>query len=158
MTNKELQALTEALSDSFFDRPFQHKAIFNPRLRTTGGRYLLSSHNIELNEKHYAKYGKEELVGIIKHELCHYHLHLLGKGYRHKDQDFKQLLKKLVLPVTVALLKNVKHRYITCINAHRASKNTTVNGKSINSIMYVVYVEGNFNFCLKKVLRLIGGL
>ncbi|AIC95765.1 MULTISPECIES: SprT family protein [Shouchella] len=98
MTNKELQALTEALSDSYFDRPFQHTAIFNPRLRTTGGRYLLSSHNIELNEKHYAKYGKEELIGIIKHELCHYHLHLLGKGYRHKDQDFKQLLKKVGAP------------------------------------------------------------
>ncbi|UTR05716.1 SprT family protein [Alkalihalobacillus sp. LMS6] len=98
MTNEELQRLTEELSQSYFDLPFKHKAMFNGRLRTTGGRYLLSSHHIELNEKHYLKYGKEELIGIIKHELCHYHLHLLGKGYRHGDKDFKQLLKKVGAP------------------------------------------------------------
>ena len=37
----------------------------------------------------------EELIGIIKHELCHYHLHLEGKGYQHRDKDFKELLKKV---------------------------------------------------------------
>lgn len=31
----------------------------------------------------------------FKHELCHYHLHLAGKGYRHVDADFKQLLKQV---------------------------------------------------------------
>ncbi len=35
------------------------------------------------------------LVGIIKHELTHYHLHLLGLGYRHRDRNFKILLKKV---------------------------------------------------------------
>ena len=43
MTNEELQLLTEKLSLHFFRKAFKHKAIFNPRLRTTGGRYLLSS-------------------------------------------------------------------------------------------------------------------
>ena len=37
----------------------------------------------------------EELIRIIKHELCHYHLHLEGKGYKHRDQDFKELLQKV---------------------------------------------------------------
>ena len=31
----------------------------------------------------------------IKHELCHYHLHQEGKGYRHQDRDFKLLLRKV---------------------------------------------------------------
>ncbi len=35
------------------------------------------------------------LIGIIKHELCHYHLHRLGLGYQHKDRDFKTLLQKV---------------------------------------------------------------
>ena len=95
MEDEELQKLVEAISDQSFGMPFLHFAAFNDRLRTTGGRYLLRSHNLEFNKKHYEQFGMEELIGIIKHELCHYHLHLQGKGYKHKDHDFKQLLKQV---------------------------------------------------------------
>lgn len=37
----------------------------------------------------------DELVSIIKHELCHYHLHLAKRGYRHADRDFQLLLKQV---------------------------------------------------------------
>lgn len=92
---EELNQLTQDISISFFRKPFLHKTVFNNRLRTTGGRYILSTHHIEINPKHYEKFGKDELVSILKHELCHYHLHLEGKGYRHKDKDFKILLQKV---------------------------------------------------------------
>lgn len=98
MEEFQLQGLVEKLSLEFFQKPFKHKAIFNNRLRTTGGRYLLKSHNIEINRKYLEQLGKEELIGIIKHELCHYHLHLEGKGYQHRDADFKKLLKKVGAP------------------------------------------------------------
>lgn len=98
MTDIELQHLVEELSLKFFERPFVHKAYFNSRLRTTGGRYLLHSHNIELNRKSYVLFGMEELQGIILHELCHYHLHIQGKGYKHRDADFRALLKKVGAP------------------------------------------------------------
>ena len=39
--------------------------------------------------------GLEALIGVIKHELCHYHLHQTGGGYRHRDQDFKRLLHQV---------------------------------------------------------------
>ncbi|MDK2599449.1 SprT family protein [Bacillus stercoris] len=80
MDNIELQKLTEDISETYFKKPFRHQALFNDRLKTTGGRYLLTSHNIELNRKYLIEHGREELIGIIKHELCHYHLHLEGKG------------------------------------------------------------------------------
>jgi SprT-like protein len=92
ITDEMVQQLTEQLSLQFFKRPFRHRAYINKRLRTTGGRYLLHSHHIEVNEKYVLEYGKEELTGIIMHELCHYHLHLQGKGYKHGDDDFKKLL------------------------------------------------------------------
>lgn len=98
MTANELQHLTEWLSMTFFKKPFAHQARFNNKLRTTGGRYLLKSHDIELNYKHYAQFGKDELIGIIKHELCHYHLHIEGRGYKHADADFKELLKAVGAP------------------------------------------------------------
>lgn len=98
MDEKEIQQLVEEVSLRYFGMPFLHKAMFNNRLRTTGGRYLLKSHNIELNYRYYEMYGKEELVGIIKHELCHYHLHITGGGYKHRDRDFRELLKKVGAP------------------------------------------------------------
>ncbi|WP_282020414.1 SprT family protein [Planomicrobium okeanokoites] len=93
MTDYELTGLIEEISETIFNKPFIHKGIFNSRLRTTGGRYMLRSHNIEINPSSYEKFGYKELEGIIKHELCHYHLHLEGKGYKHRDADFRNLLK-----------------------------------------------------------------
>ncbi|KYD08384.1 hypothetical protein B4135_4101 [Caldibacillus debilis] len=98
MDDERLQRLTEEISLKFFSRPFLHRATFNPRLRTTGGRYLLASGNIEINKKYFDAHGMPELIGIIKHELCHYHLHQTGKGFRHKDKDFKRLIEKVGAP------------------------------------------------------------
>ncbi|MFS0612813.1 SprT family protein [Lederbergia ruris] len=98
MTNEELQLLVEQISEQYFNKPFRHTAVFNGRLRTTGGRYLLASHNIEINRKYFEEHGLSELEGIIKHELCHYHLHIEGRGYQHRDQDFKKLMKRVGAP------------------------------------------------------------
>ncbi|WP_413376389.1 SprT family protein [Alkalihalobacillus sp. 1P02AB] len=95
MEQEVLQKLVEDISKQSFGRHFLHEARFNPRLRTTGGRYLLRTHDIEFNPKQYDLFGMDALIGIIKHELCHYHLHIQGKGYMHKDDDFKQLLKEV---------------------------------------------------------------
>ncbi|ARK28623.1 SprT family protein [Halalkalibacter krulwichiae] len=117
MTNKQLQKLVECISEEYFKIPFLHEATFNNRLRTTGGRYLLRSHNIEINPKQLIYFGKDALVGIIKHELCHYHLHLQGKGYQHRDNDFKDLMMKLGAPRFCETIPGTKnsttsnHRY-----------------------------------------------
>lgn len=94
LDQKELQQLVENISKNSFGKSFRHKAVFNKRLRTTGGRYLLKTHNLEFNPTQLQTFGIDEFKKIIIHELCHYHLHIEGKGYRHGDQDFKQLLKK----------------------------------------------------------------
>ncbi|MDQ0087315.1 SprT-like protein [Paenibacillus anaericanus] len=95
MDNDELQAWVEEISLTHFGIPFRHCAKFNSRLRTTGGRYFMKSHDIDINPHQLTAFGKEEVEKIIKHELCHYHLHLAGKGHRHRDQDFKVLLKRV---------------------------------------------------------------
>jgi SprT-like protein len=95
MRNAELQQLVEEISQQFFNRPFLHRAKWNTRLRTTGGRYKLASHDLDFNPKVLEQLGEKELVKVVKHELCHYHLHLTGRGYRHKDKDFKELLAQV---------------------------------------------------------------
>lgn len=94
VNQKELQSLVEDISLEFFEQSFNHTASFNRRLRTTGGRYLLQTHHLEFNPRVLLQYGMEELIAVIKHELCHYHLHIMGKGYRHRDGDFKELLAR----------------------------------------------------------------
>lgn len=110
MTDQELHNLVVKISDELFHKPFRHKAFFNSRLRTTGGRYMLRSHNIEINKKYFDQLGQEELIGIIKHELCHYHLHLEGKGYKHRDKDFRDLLMKVGAPRFCSTLPEEKKR------------------------------------------------
>lgn len=119
MNDDQLQKLVEQISLSFFGKKFVHKAYFNHRLRTTGGRYLLNNHDIEVNKKYYEQYGMDELIGIIKHELCHYHLHIEGKGFRHRDSDFKMLLKKVGAPrFCTPLREKIKIILFIFINAY----------------------------------------
>ena len=95
MNEHELQQLTQEISRSSFHREFTHKITYNRRLRSSGGRYLLKSGNIEMNPLVEQELGIEALIGVIKHELCHYHLHQTGGGYRHRDADFKRLLHQV---------------------------------------------------------------
>lgn len=108
MQNSDLQQLVERISIEYFDKPFEHLATFNNRLRTTGGRYLLNSHNIEINPKQYITFGENAVVDIIKHELVHYHLHLARKGYKHRDKDFKNLSEKVGAPRFCEMIPSVK--------------------------------------------------
>ncbi|WP_164214640.1 SprT family protein [Virgibacillus sp. YIM 98842] len=98
LNEKALYKIVNDLSWEFFHKPFIHQVKFNSRLRTTGGRYLPHKKTIELNPKYYMEADENEFIGIIKHELCHYHLHIEGKGYKHGDADFKFLLKKTGSP------------------------------------------------------------
>lgn len=108
---KELTKLVHEISMAHFGKPFNDKAIYNNRLRTTGGRYLPGKRTIELNPKYTTEFDDEEVIGIIKHELCHYHLHIEGKGFKHGDKDFKALLKATGSPRHCSPLPSMKDRY-----------------------------------------------
>lgn len=95
MDNRELQAWVERISEQSFGRPFRHQATFNSRLRSTGGRYFPRTHHIEISTLQLELNGSDEVEKIIKHELCHYHLHLAKSGWHHRDPEFKELLKRV---------------------------------------------------------------
>ncbi|WP_413775113.1 SprT family protein [Gracilibacillus pellucidus] len=111
MTQTELEKLIHDISNNIFKKPFIDEVRFNNRLRTTGGRYIPSQRVIELNPKYYTELGYDEFVGIIKHELCHYHLHIEGKGYQHRDPEFKQLLKETNSPRHCNPLPSIQKEY-----------------------------------------------
>ncbi|MBP2079798.1 SprT-like protein [Oceanobacillus polygoni] len=111
LNEKELYELVNELSITYFYKPFIDDVRFNQRLRTTGGRYIPAKRVIELNPKYAVEMDEAEFIGIIKHELCHYHLHIEGKGYRHRDADFRKLLKQTGSPRYCNPLPSNKESY-----------------------------------------------
>src|SRR5690625_3731158 len=109
--DKALHNLVNELSVEYFHKTFLHEVRFNHRLRTTGGRYIPAKKVIELNPKYVEEMDESEFIGIIKHELCHYHLHIEGKGYKHGDADFKNLLKLTGSPRHCKPLPSQKESY-----------------------------------------------
>jgi SprT-like protein len=155
MKDHELHELVKNISANLFGKPFRHQAYFNPKLRSTGGRYLLGTHNIEINKKYLEQLGEAELIGIIKHELCHYHLHLEGKGYQHRDPDFKTLLKKVGAPRYCNQLPEVpKKRTFKRILIYECTS-CHVQYKRKRSINISRYVCGKCRGKLSKVQEII---
>lgn len=75
-----------------FGKEFRHIAVWNRRLRSTGGRFFPKDGHLDFNPKHLEEQGLDIFRKIVRHELCHYHLYFEQKGYRHGDKDFKTLL------------------------------------------------------------------
>ena len=129
MNEHELQQLTTEISRTSFHREFTHKITYNKRLRSSGGRYLLKTGNIEINPLVEQELGLEALVGVIKHELCHYHLHQTGGGYRHRDADFKRLLHQVGGSRFVERMKEPNYLYECTACHHRYPRMRKMNTK-----------------------------
>ena len=129
MNEHELQQLTTEISRTSFHREFTHKITYNRRLRSSGGRYLLKTGNIEINPLVEQELGLEALIGVIKHELCHYHLHQTGGGYRHRDADFKRLLHQVGGSRFVERMKEPNYLYECTACHHRYPRMRKMNTK-----------------------------
>ncbi|WP_373842057.1 SprT family protein [Limosilactobacillus sp.] len=112
MTNQELQTLTEKWSLKYFQRPFRHRIFFNRRLKTTGGRYHLSDHHIDINPLMLTEFDEDNLRRVVLHELCHYHLHLTGQDYHHRSLAFRRLLAAVGGSRYAPPTSKVRHRQV----------------------------------------------
>lgn len=90
-----LTEYVKQVSREDFGKEFMHEAVWNTRLRSTGGRFFPKDGHLDFNPKLYEEYGLEIFRKIVRHELCHYHLYFEKKGYRHGDRDFQELLARV---------------------------------------------------------------
>ena len=136
MSDQELTELIKKVSQKYFGKPFVHQACFNSRLKTTGGRFHLQDRHIDINPKIYQQFGYDTLIGVIKHELCHYHLYNNGLPAQHKDKDFKILLERVgglrYSPIQSAIKKKTYHIY-ECTNCQHIYRRV----KRINTRRFV---------------------
>ena len=92
---KDLNSYVKQVSLEDFHRPFRHRAEWNKRLRTTGGRFFPKDGHLDFNPRVLEALGRDIFRKIVRHELCHYHLYFAKKGYQHRDADFKALLAQV---------------------------------------------------------------
>lgn len=138
VTNEQLQQLTEQWSKDYFHQVFSHRVYFNRRLQTTGGRYHLSDHHIDINPKMIDEFDLDNLRGVVLHELCHYHLHLSGQDYHHRSPEFKLLLHQVggarYAPATVSVNTRQSKKIIyQCLKCHA----TIIRKRHFNTSRYV---------------------
>lgn len=91
----ELTKYVQQVSLEDFGKPFRHWAVWNSRLRTTGGRFFPKDGHLDFNPKMYREVDELTFRKIVRHELCHYHLYFEKKGYKHGDRDFQDLLTQV---------------------------------------------------------------
>lgn len=123
-----------------FGKPFHHKAYWNKRLKTTGGRFFPKDGHLDFNPRMLEEHGELIFRKIVRHELCHYHLYFEGRGYHHKDRDFKDLLA-------------LNQRLIIIIVAKPVGRFINEKGVSIWLNMFVEIATGNL---WKKISRKTG--
>ena len=98
-----------------FGIEFQHTASWNSRLQTTGGRFFPEDGHLDFNPKFCKKGDAGTFRKIVRHELCHYHLYYAGKGYRHGDKDFKDLLLQVNgVRYAPSIQNNTFYHYYQC--------------------------------------------
>lgn len=153
LCDEELRYEINILSRKHFNKPFVDHARYNYRLRTTGGRYIPSKRTIEVNPKYVYEMPYNEVIGIIKHELCHYHLHIEGKPYGHRDREFRELLHetnspRFCKPLPSTVKKQIIYTYKchACGTIYQRRRRVDVKkvrcGKCNNSIEYKTFTKG----------------
>ena len=99
INDEELVQLTSKIYSFYTQKPFVGDVKWSNRLKTSGGniRYNVKSNDcmIHLNREYAIKFGKLELVEIIKHELGHYYLFKEGCFKHGHGNRFKSVLMEI---------------------------------------------------------------
>ena len=145
LTNEGLLELTKKIADGSFHRKFKGTIKYNNRLTRTGGyttccKLKEGETNIDISFQHAKYLGKRELVGIIKHELCHYFLYIDKLPCDHKDATFISLAKQAGAPLHCGRLNKYLY-YCPHCKAYRVSiskfQNISLCGKCSHVVSYI---------------------
>ncbi len=73
--------------------PRDFSLVFNPSLRRLTGRITYSQRLIEISRFHFERYGFEDAIATLEHELLHLYLHQMGRPSGHTT-EFKAIAQQ----------------------------------------------------------------
>ncbi len=95
----ELYRITSQIYCHYTRESFLGDVKWSNRLKTSGAniRYNREKENarIQINRAYVKKFGKEELIEILKHELTHYYLYKRKKWKHGHSSEFVKTLKDI---------------------------------------------------------------
>ena len=95
----ELYSITSKIYRHYTGEAFLGDVKWSNRLKTSGAniRYSREKENarIQINRAYVKKFGKEELIEILKHELAHYYLYKRKKWKHGHGAEFVKTLKDI---------------------------------------------------------------
>lgn len=104
MIERQLEQIARNFLKKHYEMDLEIPVKRNNRLRTTLGRFVMSSDKKPLRIEisgNTLEYGtKEAIIGILKHECIHYALHRKGKASRDGHPYFESELQKHGAPST----------------------------------------------------------
>lgn len=98
MNDTSLTMLAEEVARETFKRSFGGKAVFNSRFRSRGGDVNIKLSLIRISRRLYEEHGREAVIGVLRHELCHLFLFRDGLPYTHRSKEFKELAAAVGAP------------------------------------------------------------
>lgn len=106
MNDSSLTILTEAVARDNFGRSFGGQAVFNNRFRSRGGDVNVKQSLIRVSRRLYDEHGREAVIGVLRHELCHLFLYRDGLAYTHRSKEFKDLAAAVGAPRFAPAINN----------------------------------------------------
>lgn len=106
INNKELKLICDELMEQLWGDKLEIPVTISGRLtRSLGLFYYRTVYNsgefvrepikIVISKQLTEHYSLENIEGVIKHELCHYHLYKMGGNYSDGDKEFEDELKRI---------------------------------------------------------------
>ena len=94
MTEEKLNALARDLYAKHFGREFKGEVVLSRKMRVSAGNCRPDG-RIALNLPYCEKYGEDEAVRVLKHELAHLFLFQTVGNHSHKDRVFNEILDRI---------------------------------------------------------------
>ena len=103
ITPNELLQYTRNFLNENYGLEFNVPLVINGRLKVTYGRFRYQINrftgekkavSVELNKTFIISNGKDDVLNILRHELIHYALFMLGKPHSDGEAYFERELKK----------------------------------------------------------------
>ncbi|MEW9123193.1 MAG: SprT-like domain-containing protein [Thermotaleaceae bacterium] len=95
----DLLSLAKSIYQYYTGEEYIGKVAWSNRLKTSGANIrfdpLKNTGSIQVNRLYIEKFGEEELIDILKHELTHYYLYRKGQLKHGHGKGFKETLQDI---------------------------------------------------------------
>ena len=94
LTEGQLNEMANVIYQDYFGEPYSGKVVWSKQMKRIAGN-CRSDGRIALNFHYYERYGEEEILKVLRHELCHHFCFDKIGHHTHSTPLFVDSLEKV---------------------------------------------------------------